>query len=140
MPVVSRTFALPKAWAATPGGAQMTTTVAILPIAARLRLNPECATLPVSAALTFTASAHDANGDPIPDLTFSFSLGDASPPGAASIISTTSNTVAVRGDSAGAVTLTATYTRPGDDLALEAASVITVVNAPVPTGGQVIIN
>ncbi len=122
------------------GGAQMTTTVAILPVAARLRLNPECAMLPVGAALTFTASAHDANGDPIPDLTFSFSLGDSSPPGAASIISTTSNTVAVRGDSAGAVTLTATYRRPGDDLALEAASVITVVNAPVPTGGQVIIN
>jgi uncharacterized protein YjdB len=98
---------------------------------ASIELTPASATISVGGTQTFTAIARDANGNVIPNITFSFSLRDASPANAATITATTADTVTVRGDNAGSVTVVASYTRPGDGVVFEDTSLLTI-NPPPP--------
>ncbi|MGB7924803.1 MAG: Ig-like domain-containing protein, partial [Pyrinomonadaceae bacterium] len=125
------------------GGQQSAATLTVEVIVESIELTPESTSVIVGNSVTFTATARDGGGNPVPGITFAFSLRDPSPAGAATITGTTANTVTVRGDQAGSVTVVANYTRPSDNMTFEDTSALTITTspvAPVPTAGQVIVN
>ena len=113
------------------GGQQGTAALTVNAVVTAVELTPDSATITTGSTATFTATARDTSGNVVPDATFSFSLRNASPANAASISSTTSNTVTVRGDNAGSVVIVASYTRPSDGATLEDSSHLTI-NPPPP--------
>ncbi|HEX8652981.1 MAG TPA: lamin tail domain-containing protein [Pyrinomonadaceae bacterium] len=125
------------------GGQESSSTLVIESVVASIELTPAATSVTVGNSTTFTATARDGSGNPISGITFVFSLRDQMPAGAATITATTANTVTVRGDLEGSVTVVASYTRPSDNVTLEDTSALTINNAPPapqPTAGQVIIN
>jgi uncharacterized protein YjdB len=125
------------------GGQQSAATLTVEVLVESIELTPESTSVIVGNSVTFTATARDGGGNPVPGITFAFSLRDPSPAGAATITGMTSNTVTVRGDAAGSVTVVANYTRPSDSMTFEDTSALTITTspvAPVPTAGQVIVN
>lgn len=109
------------------GGQSGAATLTVNSIVATIELTPETSSVNVGNTVTFTATARDAGGAIIPDIVFAFSLRNASPPNAASIVSTTANTVTVRGNIVGTVTVVASYTRPSDGITLEDTSALTII-------------
>jgi uncharacterized protein YjdB len=100
------------------------------PTVASIELTPDAASVIVGNTTTFTATARESNGNVISGLTFNFSLRNASPANAATITATTRNTVTMRGDNVGSVTVVANYTRPSDNVTLEDTSALTITNPP----------
>ena len=125
-------------------GSQASSSVLMIEaVVASVELTPASTSVTVGNSTTFTATARDGGGNSIPGITFTFSLRDQSPAGAGVITMTTANTVTVRGDMAGSVTVVASYTRPSDNMTLEDTSALTINDmpaAPLPTAGQVIVN
>ncbi len=72
-----------------------------------IALTPAAATITEGETTTFAATARDANGAIIPNISFAFSLRNAAPPDAAVITTTTAATVTVRGARAGSTEIIA---------------------------------
>ncbi len=111
------------------GGQAGTATLTVNPVVASIELAPATASVAAGSSQLFTATARDSGGNVITGLTFSFSLRDASPANAATITGTTANTVTVRGDQIGSVTVVVNYTRPNDNVTLEDTSALTITAA-----------
>ncbi|HWT02842.1 MAG TPA: lamin tail domain-containing protein [Pyrinomonadaceae bacterium] len=112
------------------GGQADTSSLTVNPVVASVELDPASASAPATSTRTFTATARDSGGNVINGITFTFSLRDASPANAATIVGTTANTVTVRGDNEGSVTVVASYTRPNDGVTLEDTSALTITAPP----------
>jgi uncharacterized protein (TIGR03437 family) len=95
------------------GGQQASATLTVKAVVASIELMPENATVTAGNSQTFTATARDASGQLIPDISFAFSLRDQTPFNAATITNSTENSLTVRGDNAGTATVVAAYTQPG---------------------------
>ncbi|HEX8493428.1 MAG TPA: Ig-like domain-containing protein [Pyrinomonadaceae bacterium] len=121
------------------GGQQGTAQLTVTADVASIELTPDTATISVGGSQTFTAVARDVNGNAIPNITFTFSLRNPSPANAATITATTANTVTVRGDNAGSVTVVASYTRPSDAVVFEDTSLLTI-NPPPPVITSVVVS
>lgn len=108
------------------GGARVTVT----PIVASVVLIPDAVNVFENEDTILRATARDADGVEIENLTFAFLLRDASPSDAAIITATTADTITLRAQKAGGVNVTASYTRPGDGVMLEATARVTIATLP----------
>jgi uncharacterized protein (TIGR03437 family) len=112
------------------GGIDGNARVTITPIVASIVLTPAAANIFENEETILRATARDAAGVEIENLTYSFTLRDASPADAAIITATTADSVTVRAQRAGGVSVVASYTRPGDNVVIEDESRITISTQP----------
>lgn len=126
------------------GGQAASATLTVNAVVASVELTPETASVTVGGDVTFTAVARDAGGGTIANLSFAFSIRDATPSNTATITYQTANTVTLRGDAEGNANVLARYTRPSDGGFLDDTAALTVnarLAAPaVPIAGEVVIN
>jgi hypothetical protein len=116
------------------GGIEASSTVTITPpppIVSSIELTPASASVVAGSFVTFTATARDSDGKPVPGVSMVFSLRTPSPADAATITAASGNTVTIRGNKAGSVTVAASFTRPSDNVIVEDISSLTI-NTPLP--------
>jgi len=116
------------------GGIEGSSTLTITPpppIVSSIDLTPESASVVAGSFATFTATARDSDGKPVPGISMVFSLRNPSPADTATITGASGNTVTIRGDKAGSVTVAASFTRPSDSVTVEDTSSLTI-NPPLP--------
>jgi uncharacterized protein (TIGR03437 family) len=122
------------------GSEQSVAWLTLTPVVSSIDLAPASAAVAVGQTIIFTATARDGGGNPVSGVSFSFSLRNSSPADAATIASTTANTVTVRGAFPGSTIVVASYTRPSDGAVIEGTSALSISVPSVPVPGEVIIN
>jgi uncharacterized protein YjdB len=108
------------------GSQQGAASLTINAVVAAIDLTPDTAAINVGGSFTFTATARDAGNNIIPNLTFNFTLRNPTPSNAATITTTTANTVTVRGDNVGTVAVVASYIQASTNTTFEDASTLTM--------------
>lgn len=121
------------------GGIERSATLTVTPpppVVSSIELTPTTASVVAGSTVSFTATARASGGATIPGVNITFCLRNPSPADAATIVSATNNTVVVRGDRAGSVTVVASFTRAIDNVTVENISSLTITPPP-PTVARV---
>lgn len=125
------------------GGHEAQTQIVVNPLVSTIELTPETVNFSVGQKINFKATARDAAGELVSDLTFEFVLADANAANVVILEKIERHQALVRGDNAGTVWLIASYVNAVSGKVVMGRAKLVVEPAPViakPMPGELIIN